>query len=71
MSEFETIGKSIGRKEGIPKVTGKAVYTDDVEIEDCLYGKTVRSTIPHGYIKGISFREGIPWNEFTLSLIHI
>ena len=68
MSEFETIGKSIGRKEGIPKVTGKAVYTDDVEIKDCLYGKTVRSTIPHGYIKSISFREGIPWNEFTVVL---
>jgi len=39
MSDFQTIGKSIRRKEGIPKVTGQAVYTDDIELEDCLHGK--------------------------------
>jgi CO/xanthine dehydrogenase Mo-binding subunit len=68
MSEFQTIGKSIRRKEGLPKVTGQAVYADDIEIKDCLYGKTVRSTVPHGYVKRISFKEGIPWDEFTVVL---
>jgi len=65
---FQTIGKSILRKEGIPKVTGRALYADDIPVNDCIYGKTVRSKVPHGYIKGIHFREGIPWNEFTIVL---
>ena len=65
---FQTIGKSILRKEGIPKVSGRALYADDIPVNDCIYGKTVRSKVPHGYIKGIHFREGIPWNEFTIVL---
>src|SRR5438105_14465591 len=66
MTSFQTIGKSVLRKEGIAKVTGQAVYADDIPVKDCLYGKTVRSTVPHGYIKGIHLEEGIPWNEFTI-----
>ena len=68
MSEFKTVGQSIRRKEGIPKVTGQALYADDIAVPDCLYGKTIRSKVPHGYIRNITFREGIPWNEFTVVL---
>src|SRR6516225_2376718 len=68
MSDLKTVGHNVRRKEGIPKVTGHALYADDIAVENCLYGKTVRSTVPHGYIKRISFREGIPWNEFTIVL---
>jgi CO/xanthine dehydrogenase Mo-binding subunit len=68
MSEFRTVGQSIRRKEGIPKVTGHALYADDIDVPDCLYGKTVRSKVPHGHIKNITFRDGIPWNEFTIVL---
>ena len=68
MKNFQTIGKSIRRKEGIPKVTGQAVYADDIRLQNCLYGKTVRSTVPHGIIKGIRLKDGIPWNEFTVVL---
>ncbi len=64
--QFQTIGKSISRKEAIPKVTGRAVYVDDMKVENCLYGKTVRSTVPRGRIKRIRFKEGIPWNEFVV-----
>jgi CO/xanthine dehydrogenase Mo-binding subunit len=65
---FQTIGKSILRKEVISKVSGRALYADDIPVNDCIYGKTVRSKVPHGYIKGIHFREEIPWNEFTIVL---
>jgi CO/xanthine dehydrogenase Mo-binding subunit len=63
---FRTIGKNVLRKEGIPKVTGSAVYADDVAVKDCLYGKTVRSTVPRGRVKAIRFDEDVPWNEFTV-----
>src|SRR5215510_1479376 len=68
MRAFQTIGKSLPRKEGISKVTGKAVYADDISLPDCLYGKTVRSTVPHGYIKTIHFKKDIDWNQFTVVL---
>ena len=68
MKPFQTIGKSLQRKEGRSKITGQAAYADDLRFENCLYGKTIRSTVPHGTIREIRFKEGIPWNEFTVVL---
>ena len=60
------IGKSVPRKEGRDKVTGRAQYVDDLAFPDMLHGVTVRSRVPRGRIRGIRFGEGIPWNEFTI-----
>ena len=65
---FQTIGKSLPRKEGLLKVTGRAVYVDDMRVENCLYGRTVRSTVPRARIKQIRFKEGIPWDQFVIVL---
>ena len=64
--EKQFIGKSIPRKEGRKKVTGQALYVDDLSFPGMLHGVTVRSTVPRGRIKSISFAGGIPWNEFTV-----
>ena len=60
------IGKSIPRKEGRKKVTGAALYIDDLTFPGMLHGTTVRSTIARGRIKNISFEGEIPWEEFTI-----
>jgi CO/xanthine dehydrogenase Mo-binding subunit len=60
------IGKSVPRKEGRKKVTGQALYVDDLSFPEMLHGVTVRSTVPRGRIKSISFEGNIPWNEFTI-----
>ena len=70
------VGKSIPRKEGRRKVTGQALYVDDLQFEGMLHGITVRSSIPRGRIKNISFAQPpanadgagihIPWDEFTI-----
>ncbi|MBI4178860.1 xanthine dehydrogenase family protein [bacterium] len=65
-SQFKSVGKNPPRKESREKVTGKAKYIDDLTFEGCLYGKTVRSTIPRGKIKKITFEPGVPWEEFTV-----
>ncbi len=65
---FQSIGRSVPRKEGLLKVTGQAAFVDDLKVENCLYGKTVRSTVPRGRIKRVLLREGIPWNEFVVVL---
>jgi CO/xanthine dehydrogenase Mo-binding subunit len=60
------IGTSVPRKEGREKVTGRAVYVDDLSFPEMLYGTTVRSTAPRGRIRAIHFDPVIPWFEFTI-----
>jgi len=60
------IGTSVPRKEGREKVTGRAVYVDDLSFPEMLYGVTVRSSVPRGRIRNIHFEPGIPWKEFTI-----
>jgi CO/xanthine dehydrogenase Mo-binding subunit len=60
------IGKSVPRKEGRKKVTGQALYVDDISFPEMLYGTTVRSSVSRGRITNISFAGDIPWNEFTI-----
>ena len=47
---FNVVGKSISRVDALEKVTGKAIYPEDIFMENMAYGKTLRSTIAHGYI---------------------
>src|ERR1041385_6602626 len=51
------LGKSIPRKEGRKKVTGAALYVDDIKFDGMLHGVTVRSSIARGRIKSISFEQ--------------
>jgi CO/xanthine dehydrogenase Mo-binding subunit len=60
------IGKSAPRKEGRKKVTGAALYVDDISFPEMLHGTTVRSQVARGRIKNISFEGDIPWSEFTI-----
>jgi CO/xanthine dehydrogenase Mo-binding subunit len=64
--EKRAIGKSIPRKEGRKKVTGQALYVDDLSFPNMLHGVTVRSSVPRGRIKNISFEGDIPWDDFTI-----
>jgi CO/xanthine dehydrogenase Mo-binding subunit len=60
------VGSSVPRKEGRDKVTGRAQYIDDMSLPGMLYGATVRSSIPRGKIKKITFGAGIAWDEFVI-----
>ncbi len=60
------IGKSVPRKEGREKVTGRAKYVDDLKFPGMIFGATVRSPVARGRILGIHFEPGIPWDEFTV-----
>src|ERR1041384_8185210 len=51
------VGKPIPRKEGRQKVTGAALYVDDIKFDGMLHGVTVRSSIARGRIKSISFEQ--------------
>jgi CO/xanthine dehydrogenase Mo-binding subunit len=64
--EKHIVGKPVPRKEGRAKVTGRARYIDDLVFPGMLYGATVRSPVARGRLRGISFGDGIPWDEFTI-----
>src|SRR4026208_2493896 len=61
-----SVGQSAPREEGRPKVTGAALYVDDISFPEMLHGVTVRSSIPRGRIKNIEFSGDTPWNEITV-----
>jgi CO/xanthine dehydrogenase Mo-binding subunit len=64
--EQHNVGQSVPRKEGREKVTGRALYVDDLTFPGMLHGATVRSPAARGRIRGIHFSPEIPWNEFTI-----
>lgn len=45
------VGKRQVRVDALSKVTGCAVYPEDIVMDDMLHGVTLRSTKPHAYIK--------------------
>jgi len=47
------VGRSVARKDGIGKATGRAVYADDLVFPGMLWGRTIRSTIPRGRVRGV------------------
>ena len=63
---FRVVGVSAPRKEAHDKVTGAAVYVDDLYPLGVLHGATIRSSIPRGRILQVDFRHGVPWDEFVI-----
>jgi CO/xanthine dehydrogenase Mo-binding subunit/aerobic-type carbon monoxide dehydrogenase small subunit (CoxS/CutS family) len=47
----KTVGHSHLRPDAIGKVTGQAIYTDDLHFDGMLYAKARRAMIPHGFLK--------------------
>ena len=45
MEHESMIGKDIPRTEGPAKVTGSAIYTNDMKLPGMLYGKLLRSPL--------------------------
>ncbi len=59
---MEVVGQVVPRPEAKEKVTGEAIYTDDISFPDMLFGATLRAGIPHGRVKklDISKAQALP-----------
>jgi CO/xanthine dehydrogenase Mo-binding subunit len=64
--EVRQVGRSVPRKEGRAKVTGAALYVDDVSPAGVLHGVTVRSPVARGRITAIRFDPAVNWNDYTV-----
>jgi selenium-dependent xanthine dehydrogenase len=60
--EHKTVGHKHLRPEAVEKVTGEAIFTDDLVFDGMLYAKVKRAMIPHGFLKklDISKAESLP-----------
>jgi CO/xanthine dehydrogenase Mo-binding subunit len=50
MAKFLTIGKPAARIDSFEKVAGAAIYATDYVLPQSLWGKAVRSYLPHARI---------------------
>lgn len=50
---LNVVGRHVVRPEAIAKVTGDAIYTDDIQFPNQLYGRTLRAAHPHARILSI------------------
>jgi CO/xanthine dehydrogenase Mo-binding subunit len=66
MNTVGIVGTSVPRLEGRGKVTGEAQYVDDMVLPGMLFGATVRSRIPRGKIRKLTFGPDIDWSEFVI-----
>ena len=53
MGELDYIGKRVLRKDGPDKVTGRAIYSVDLQLRSMLAGRILRSPHPHARILNI------------------
>ncbi|OLC44602.1 MAG: hypothetical protein AUI89_03040 [Gemmatimonadetes bacterium 13_1_40CM_3_65_8] len=61
------VGRSVPRREGVDKVTGRARYTDDIAVPGgALYGRTIRSTIARGTIRSITLHPQFDWSQVVV-----
>ena len=56
------VGRSVPRPDAQQKVTGRAVYTDDLQFEGMLHARVRRAMVPHAFLKSldISKAEALP-----------
>ena len=54
------------RREGLAKLSGREQYVDDLAVDGCLWGMTVRSPAPRGKIQEIRRGDGVNWSEFVV-----
>jgi CO/xanthine dehydrogenase Mo-binding subunit len=51
------------RREGPAKLTGTALYTDDLVFPGAWYGHTIRSTEPHARLLGVELDPNFDWSR--------
>ncbi|MDQ3938786.1 MAG: xanthine dehydrogenase family protein molybdopterin-binding subunit, partial [Chloroflexota bacterium] len=54
------------RREGPEKLTGTALYTDDLDFPGAWYGHTIRSTEPHARLLAVDLDPAFDWSQVVL-----
>jgi CO/xanthine dehydrogenase Mo-binding subunit len=61
-----SVGVNVPKFDAYDKVTGRALYLDDLRIPGVLHGRTVRSTIARGRILTVELDPAFDWSGVTV-----
>jgi CO/xanthine dehydrogenase Mo-binding subunit/aerobic-type carbon monoxide dehydrogenase small subunit (CoxS/CutS family) len=56
---FNVIGKKHPRPDAVEKVTGQAIFTDDLKFKDMLFGRVKRAGISHGFLRNMDISAAV------------
>jgi selenium-dependent xanthine dehydrogenase len=59
MHHQEVVGRRHMRPDAVEKVTGKAIFTDDLQFENMLYAKVRRAMVPHAILKKLDISKAV------------
>lgn len=59
MDNFSIVGKPIPHRDAVEKVKGNAVFTSDIKLNGMLFGKILRSSVPHAKIHNIDISNAV------------
>lgn len=60
------VGRGISRVDGFDKVRGQAQYVDDLPLPNAWFGHIVRTKVPHGRLRGLTFDPGFDWKQVVV-----
>jgi len=60
-------GSDVPRLDAVDKVTGRALYVDDMEMPGMWHGAVVRTLVPHGRIKGYELDPTFDWSKVVIA----
>jgi len=60
------VGASVPRVDGVAKVTGRALYLDDLDAASAWHGATVRSQVAHGVLEAIELDPAFDWSAVVV-----
>lgn len=61
-----SVGVPVPRLDGPDKVTGRALYLDDLKVPGVLHGRTVRSTVARARVKRVTLDSAFDWRGVTV-----
>jgi CO/xanthine dehydrogenase Mo-binding subunit len=61
-----SVGVNVPKFDAYDKVTGRALYLDDLRVPGVLHGRTVRSTIARGRILSVELDPAFDWTGVTV-----
>ncbi len=53
----KVVGTAQARPDSVEKVTGKAIYSDDLVFEDMVFGAVRRALVPHAFVRSINIEK--------------
>src|SRR4030095_16562212 len=69
-TSLKTIGRATPRVDAVERVTGKATYTNDVQLPGMLYARILRSPHPHARIRKIDVSKALALPGVKTVLTH-